>query len=182
MLCSAIGTKGESEIARQWDHQANRMIPLSPSLLGGCKCDTCGIYTVGCDKLLLNHRLPPLEVLPPESLPGLMFSLVFILPPLRLTPSLRCGRMRWTHMSKPFNAPLPPSDQLTRPSVPFSIGSSQPRGLLRKGQFVGVMVWLGGKWGGGFHSDTRAMKRLDQWSVQWVPVCVNASTWVQLQS
>lgn len=26
--------------------------------------------------------------------------------------------------------------------------------------------------GGGFHSDTKAMKRLDRWSVQWVPMCV----------
>lgn len=35
-----------------------------------------------------------------------------------------------------------------------------------------VCVWGGGGGGGGFHSDTKAMKRLDQWSVQWVPVCV----------
>ena len=32
--------------------------------------------------------------------------------------------------------------------------------------------WGGGGGAGGFHSDTKAMKRLDQWSVQWVPVCV----------
>lgn len=26
--------------------------------------------------------------------------------------------------------------------------------------------------GGGFHSDAKPMKRLDQWTVPWVPVCV----------
>lgn len=33
--------------------------------------------------------------------------------------------------------------------------------------------------GGGFHSDTKAMKRLDRWSVQWVPVCVSVCAWVR---
>ena len=38
---------------------------------------------------------------------------------------------------------------------------------------VGVTAWGAA---GGFHSDTKAMKRLDQWSVQWVTVCVFVCT------
>lgn len=36
----------------------------------------------------------------------------------------------------------------------------------------GECVW------GGFHSDTKAMKRLDWWSVQWVLVCVFVCAWL----
>lgn len=73
---------------------------------------------------------------------------------------------------------ISPFRRLPRQSIPFSHASvSFPyspedyRAEDSSGSDV-LVVHVGRRGGGGFHSDTEAMKRLDQWTVPCMPVCV----------
>ncbi len=110
------------------------------------------------------------------------------------TPLPRCGGITggMTHLSESFKGFF---HQPPRQSIPFSHASvsfpyspedywgedscgSDGAGGVYVCVSVCETVCVEGGGGGGFHSDTKAMKRLDQWSVQWVPVCVYVCPWV----
>lgn len=168
------------------------MIPLCLSPMVGSECITCGIYTVAADKLqlitgnFLKGAWRQSCTNTPTCFPGWLGSTGFLLP-LRIdsatlthkhTPSPRCGGITrgMTHLSESFKGFF---HQPPRQSIPFSHASvSFP--YSPKDYWGEDSCGSDGAGGvGGFHSDTKAMKRLDQWSVQWlpVPVCVYVCAW-----
>ena len=175
------------------------MIPLCPSPTVGSECITCGIYTVAADKPQLitgnfskvargqsctkssNNMLPRLTR--PGSTPAPSPFIDSAKVAHKHTPSPRCGGITggMTHLSESFKGFFFffffPS-HLDNPFLSVMLQYrflTAPR-ITGERTVVGAMMlvvwWCGGVGGGGFHSDTKAMKRLDQRSVQWVPVPV----------
>lgn len=177
----------EREIAQGWDHCADRMISLCQAPMVGSECITCGIYSHAADKLLLitGRFLKGARTQQCTNtlscFTGLYFCSSYFLLILWVllltytyghTPLARCGGITraLTHLfhsfqgfstSQPYNPFLSVMLQyrfLTAPRITVEKDSCGSDG-------AGAV--------GGFHSDTKAMKRLDQPSVQWVPQCVS---------
>lgn len=167
-------------MAQRWDHSADRMIPLCPSTLAAGEHNTC-VFTFSA---AANHSSFAGGVCAGTETKTSCFCgcLVSVhtwwfCVSLHMDGHLGPGRGR-DNCQDDTLAPLLLTNSLFHQSIPLSHASISfpysPEDHWAEdssGSDV-LVVHVGRRGGGGFHSDTAAMKRLDQWTVLCMPVCV----------